>query len=443
MIACFAWTNTQILNITNAKINLFADDKADLYIRMGGHMSEALINSVKKSGVFENIYCLDPFKINYTKLKFGFLPNFRVLFLRHAYSQAYKHLLERLNGIRTYDRAILAWFYTENVFLLDWWSRGKENFKITFVDEGTGSYCYTKKQMIFPVSLIGSKKALIKRYLAEYALSRKMSRKVDSICYYRPEFCRPDIDYKKLTLPIVSEETNPLMCQILRGATSDLDMIHFSQYEKRKAIYLSTFSVEGASFDEQSLDMLTTMETVFGRNRVIAKIHTGNTNHAVNFAKSHEKKIYVDRDKYIFEGLYMQLPNRGKKVFVSCVSTASIYPKFMFNEEPYVIFTYRLYNTYKQVGVERDDWMSQAVIDAYEDKSKVMIPNSMYELKQMLKRVMPQICDEFQVAPNVFLLEEDTMADYVYENDGEAGDSSEDHQQDTPADPAADEKGKN
>ena len=62
----------------------------------------------------------------------------------------------------------------------------------------------------------------------------------------------------------------------------------------------------------------------------------------------------------------------------------------MFGHEPYVIFTYRLYNTYRQCGVERDDWIANALKDAYEDKSRVMIPNSMDELHSMISRIHRQ-----------------------------------------------------
>ena len=60
MIACFAWTNTQIVNATNARINIFADEEADLYVRMGPQISETLIHAVELSGVYQNIYCVDP-----------------------------------------------------------------------------------------------------------------------------------------------------------------------------------------------------------------------------------------------------------------------------------------------------------------------------------------------------------------------------------------------
>ena len=404
MIACHAFTNTQILNLANAKINLYPDDHADLYIYMGKSISSTLIDAVRSSRVFENVYCLDPFIISASRVpvigripKIGKIGNVGIKWI---YLRAYKQLLEHLNNCKNYDRAILTWFYAENVFLLYYWSKGKKDFKISFLDEGTGSYCYTEKQMMYSKNLMGSRKDRLRKYLAEHSLSKRLIKYVDSIILYQPEMCRPDIHWKKIKLPAVNEQSNPIMCDILRSSVKNLDMIHYMQYEKRNAIYLSTYSVEGAPFDLISLKVLELMEYVFGEKRVVAKIHTGNTAHKENFAKSFEKRLFVDREKYIFEGLYMQLPNRGKKLIVSCISTAAIYPKFMFDEEPYVIFTYRLYDTYRQCGVERDDWMASKVIKAYSDKSKVMIPNSFDELRQMLKKMIPKICEEYWWAEN-------------------------------------------
>lgn len=397
MIACYAWTNTQIINVTNAKINLYPDEQADLYVRMGGHMSDALISVVRASGVYRNVFCLDPASINYNKLRFGAVKNLRVLFLKEAYQRMYDSLLDRICPKQKYTRVLLTWFYTENVFMVDYWNRYTDSLKVTLVEDGTGSYCYTKKDMLFPLSLIGSRKEKIKRYLAEYSLSKKYASCIDSICLYRPEYCRPDIDFKKLTLPMITPDSNPLMHDILCQATAGLDNTHLIRYNKRNLYYLSTYSVEGKTFDMKSIDMLTKMEEVGGCSKVIAKIHQGNTTHATKFAASHEDKIFVDREKYIFEGLYTQLDEPGKKIFVSCVSTAAIYPKFMFGHEPYVIFTYRLYDTYRQCGVERDDWMAAAVRDSYTDKSRVMVPNSFDEFKSMLRIAVTGTAKEYDI----------------------------------------------
>ena len=48
MIAGFAWSNLQIVNVTNAVVNLYSDDRADLFVLMGPHISADLIDSIRQ-----------------------------------------------------------------------------------------------------------------------------------------------------------------------------------------------------------------------------------------------------------------------------------------------------------------------------------------------------------------------------------------------------------
>lgn len=390
MIACFAWTNLQILNTTNARVNLYGDQKADLYIRMGRHISRELIAAVKSSGVYENVYTLDPIELSYQRMRFGSIPRLKVLMLRRAYTNAYNALLDNTAPDKRYDRVLMAWFYAENAFVINYFAKHTDRLKITLVDEGTGSYCYNKKQISFPMFMAANWKDRLRRLVTEGPLVAKLSKNIDTFALYRPEYCQPDIDYKKLTMPQIKQDTNPVLYRILCASANSLDSTMFIRYDKRRYIYFSLFSQEGKSFDQRSVEILDSVLTSSFNKQVVAKIHMGNTAHAENFAKSYEDTIFVDRNVYIFEALYAQLRDPSDKVLVSCASTATINPKFMFGEEPYVIFTYRLYNTYRQIGIERDDWIANALLDAYEDKSRVLIPNSMQELKDMIAKIHRQ-----------------------------------------------------
>lgn len=387
MLACFAWTNLQIINVTNAKVNLYSDQKADLYIRMGRHISKDLIGAVKASGVYENVFTMEPIVLSYKNMKLGKIPHFKVLLLKNAYIKAYNALLEHTNPAPKYDRVLMAWFFAENVFVINYWAKFVDKLPITLIDEGTGSYCYSKKELSFPMFMAGQWKNRLRRILTEGGLAKKYSKNIDTMCLYRPEYCQPDIDYKKMALPQINPETNPIMHKILCGCANCLDTPHFVRYNKRRFYYFSLFSAEGKSFDLKSCEILQAVIDASYKHKVIAKIHTGNTAHAENFAKNLEEDIFVDRNVYIFEGLYTQIEKPNEKVLVSCASTATLNPKFMFGDEPYVIFTYRLYDTYRQCGIERDDWIANALVDAYTDKSRVMIPNSIEELKEMIRRI--------------------------------------------------------
>lgn len=408
MIACYAWTNTQIINVTNAKVNLYAGEEADLYVRMGGHISAGLIGRIKSSKVFRNVFCIDPIGINYNKLRFGRIKNVRALFLKEAYRSAYGALLNSICPEQKYDRVLMTWFITDNLFLLDYWSKYSDNFRITFVEEGTGTYCYHKKEILFPLTLFNTFSEKLKHYLTEYTLAKKFARCVDSICLYKPEYCRPDMDFRKMVLPPIKMESNPVVYDILCGSADELDSTHYIRYNKRQVFYFSSYSMtEGKAFENQSMKILTSAIDALGAGRIIAKVHTHRTSHADSFAKSIANEIFVDRERYIFEGLYSQLDEPDKKVFISCISTAAIYPKFMFDHEPYVIFTYRLYDTYRQCGVERDDWMAEAVRDAYTDKSRVMIPNSFDEFKSMLHIAIEGTAKEYDIPKEFVEFEEE------------------------------------
>ncbi len=387
MIACFAWTNLQILNITNAKVNIYGEEKADLYVRTGPHMSKELIAAVKNSGVFENVYIIDPIVLNYKHMPLGFIKILRVFLLRRAYQKAFDALLEHTASKKNYSRAMISWFYAENAFVIDYFNRNSDKLAITLVEEGTGSYCYTKKQLAFSLFGAAKFKDKVRLMLSEGFLARRLAKKIDTTCMYRPEYAQPDIDYKKIALPQVLEDTNPVVYGLLNALGNSLDYSQHIHYNKRRFIYFTVYSQEGSSFDNISYKILDSIIDSSFQGQVAVKVHTNNSTHAQKFAVDYEDRIYVDRNVYIFESLYTQLEDPSNKVLISCASTAAFNPKFMFNHEPYVIFTYRLYNTYRQIGVERDDWMADALLDAYEDKSRILIPNSIIELQEMIRNI--------------------------------------------------------
>lgn len=387
MIACFAWTNLQIINISNAKVNLYGHDRADLYIRMGPHISEKLVAAVKDSGIYENVYTFDPVVLSYRNMKFGRIPGFKVLLLKNAFRKEYDALLERLCPPKPYTRALMTWFYAENAFVLDYWARHTEHLAITLVEEGTGSYCYHKKDLHFPMFMGKHLKDRIRRRLTEGSIAGRLSRNIDTFCLYRPEYCRPDVDYRKLTLPLIREAENPRIWNLLTRAVEGEPSVTGRRYDGCSFIYFSLFSQEGERFDAASNRILDTVVDAGGAGAVAVKVHTGDPVHAANFARALEPQVYVDREVYIFEGLYAQLTQPEEKTLVSCVSTAALNPKFMFGREPYIIFTYRLYNPDPPCGIERDQWMAQAVMDAYTDKSRVMIPDNFDQLGEMIRKI--------------------------------------------------------
>lgn len=385
MIACFAWTNLQLINISNAKVNLYKDEKADLFIRMGPHISADLVDAIRTSNIYDHVYSFDPVVLNYKNMTLGWIPGFKVFLLKSHFQKAYNVLMDNLCGSKVYHRALVTWFYAENVFVLNYWKKYSHNLAITLVEEGTGTYFYSKNDLAFPMFMGKHIKDRIRRKVTEGPLAAVLKKKIDSICMYRPEYSHPDIDYHKLRLPVISEIYNPVVHNLLHIATQSILNQKLDRYNAATAIYFSLFSQEGSAYDATSLQILNTLINEMPTDCVVAKIHTGDPIHAETFAKEIENRAYIDRDVYIFEGVYAQMNGRREKLLVSCLSSATINPKFMFGDEPYVIFTYRLYNDYQRRPIKGDDWIANALIDAYEDKSRVMIPNTIQDLENAIR----------------------------------------------------------
>ena len=59
----------------------------------------------------------------------------------------------------------------------------------------------------------------------------------------------------------------------------------------------------------------------------------------------------------------------------------------MFQKEPYIIFTYRLYDAYHQLGDELTDKFVSDMKEIYTHPERILIPNSLAEFEEILKEV--------------------------------------------------------
>lgn len=165
-------------------------------------------------------------------------------------------------------------------------------------------------------------------------------------------------------------------------------------YENASVIYFSSYSADGKPYDLKSIQILRRLIYCAGAENVLAKIHPHASLHAKSFARSLEKFIFCDRSKYYFEGLYAHLQNKSNKIFVSAISSTMMNMKFIFEEEPYLVFTYRLYDTYRQCGNKTDDQLAEEIRSSYSDPSRVLIPNSIFELEEMMNQILPYVLPE-------------------------------------------------
>ncbi|MBD5552245.1 MAG: hypothetical protein HDQ96_13900 [Lachnospiraceae bacterium] len=85
---------------------------------------------------------------------------------------------------------------------------------------------------------------------------------------------------------------------------------------------------------------------------------------------------------------YLAARNYNNNVIISWYSTACFTPKFIYGQEPIIIFIYRIVNTSPiNYGIEEVDLMVNKLISAYEHKERIYIPNDINELRQIIEQI--------------------------------------------------------
>jgi len=78
----------------------------------------------------------------------------------------------------------------------------------------------------------------------------------------------------------------------------------------------------------------------------------------------------------------------NNKILISTFSTACVVPKMLFDIEPIVIFLYKIFQGIRVNNSSLDESFCTAFRNTYKDKSRVLIPNSIEELKSLLSLLL-------------------------------------------------------
>ena len=72
----YAFTNTQLINLVNIRVNIYSEYPSDLYIVDNGRISEKLVENIKNQRLFEKVCIIKhaPFS-SFTK-KYHYLPKY-------------------------------------------------------------------------------------------------------------------------------------------------------------------------------------------------------------------------------------------------------------------------------------------------------------------------------------------------------------------------------
>ena len=147
MIAFFAFNNTNVVTMLNLKMNYFGDEEAYLLVKGSPIISEELLNSIKDAKVFSGIYVLDVPRINMKEVRWKHIKGVRVFAKTQKINNYYQRILDSYFEGRIFDKVFIHGGWNDTIYLLNYCCRSNKKVEIDFVEEGTVTYSYTRKQL--------------------------------------------------------------------------------------------------------------------------------------------------------------------------------------------------------------------------------------------------------------------------------------------------------
>ena len=371
--ACFFCTTPfQILSAVN--ISLMNNEKADIYI--GAHFPQAIeyASRLEKIGIFEKVIIIDEEKIHKKYLK-----NNRGFFNHLEIAKSYLHINEIAKMILVedthYEKAYTSSsrIYVGRMVQL-YFLKNRINTEFIYFDDGEGSY-YNKITYSFRFLDILVRIIL----LGTRGLKSVVQKK--KILLYSPEL------YKKLN-PSSNAEVftiKPFSAgEGLQTYVNDIFAISEKKLIGESVIIMDTVKTEFIA-DHLELCYELVVEH-FGVDNVVIKKHPRDTS-----ISDRTYKYYCEYS-IPFEALSLNL-DMENKVVIALSSTATVMPKIIFNQEPYIVMLYELINIKnesKRTKKQRELFYKQCKA-MYNDKGKFNIPKSCVEFENVLKRIKNEL----------------------------------------------------
>lgn len=151
-----------------------------------------------------------------------------------------------------------------------------------------------------------------------------------------------------------------------------------SNIDNKKDIYWIAQYLNNSDY----LKLVDNLLLVIGKykNRVLCRPHPRYSN-IFDFSN-----FEIDSSKESWELKILNIESINESLLISVHSTACFTPKMLFNEEPYIILFYKLFD--KEVSNTNDNFeeLLTKFRNKYSNPNKIMIPNSIKEFEQCVQR---------------------------------------------------------
>lgn len=352
-------------NVFNSIKMFYTKDKPrqiDLFL---GKNLEYLYDNLKTIGLFSKIYVFNNTgKGNTSKLRSFFYK----VFLKRSISNAIKGDY----SVRNYDA---VYIFSATKFPSDIIYQQK-NAQIFYIEDGMDSYI---GRICFQQNYSWKSKII------NWVLRRDVKRIIPQVVYLNvPELCGSGLAYEVRKIPNANffiDEINAIFKRVFAYKKTNT-------YEGKKVIYLGqAFVDDGMGKGVECIEEKISNELLKIDNEIIYRRHPRNKQVLANWN-------HIDEGENMWE-LVCQENIDDDSVLISSFSTAMFTPKLLYGKEPWLIYTYRLYEDYfvennimtmgLNSGIKK---MCEKIKRFYRNPEKVICVEDIDELIRTIKKLV-------------------------------------------------------
>ncbi|MBR6173791.1 MAG: hypothetical protein IKQ49_11600 [Eubacterium sp.] len=346
-------------------------ERADLYIDPQFEDAISLAQRIREERIFENVVTLEDLesirRVRYAKGK-------KERYL--AILSLYRNIRKAAEEILLPDTSYRRMYATHNVFvaniLMLYISRYRIRTKICYYDDGEGSY---DNRDIFRISAAD-------RVGRRIALGSRKLRSCSLYYMYSPELFRamhPENTIPVHALPNFSKSPE------VRAKIEKIFAITEDKGIEEPVIILDALKelVLSPEDDARIVRLYDRLKEEFGEDKVIVKRHP------------RDSRIYENPIRtYPFPTLPFEVTclasDTSQMSLITLLSTATIMPKLLLDEEPQVILLYHLFKRLEGNDEDRDRFF-ELTRETWRDPDKIRIPDSEEELDEIIREIKERI----------------------------------------------------
>lgn len=340
-------------------------EKADVMFTSQSLANHCNMELLRKKGIFHRIYVWDKISSRFSCFSHSRMQYVGNLFKKACIYFRPKAMYKTMpNREMSYQRLLIG--YADYPAQCIYYYFKKKGASLIFYDEGTYTYEFLS---IHP--------SLFRKAVSYMIFGSWIMDECTEVYAKRPSQVNCG-KYKNMPVKQLcqsSRETDKVLMELFYGSYEDARLF------ERKVIYFDQ-NIDRAEIRKMLLKLADVVSGVIGKEELLVKLHPMSGELA---AYSSELTTYCSRVP--FEVL-MNTCHMGDKILISLFSTACFSPKYILDEEPYVIFLYKImkFDTYIEFNAQFLHGVEN-LRRSYTKPNRIIIPETTEEMMEELKRI--------------------------------------------------------